>query len=49
MIGEVSRRRLHSASGLPMQRYLAALTIVGLLGTVLARAAMLRRQGVRAM
>jgi protein-S-isoprenylcysteine O-methyltransferase Ste14 len=32
-----------------MQRYLAALTIVLLLGIVLARIAMLRRQGVRAM
>jgi protein-S-isoprenylcysteine O-methyltransferase Ste14 len=32
-----------------MQRYLAALTIVLLLSTVLARVAMLRRQGVRAM
>jgi protein-S-isoprenylcysteine O-methyltransferase Ste14 len=32
-----------------MQRYLAALTIVVLLGTVLARVAILRRQGVRAM
>ncbi len=32
-----------------MQRYLAALTIVLLLGIVLARVAMLRRQGVRAM
>jgi protein-S-isoprenylcysteine O-methyltransferase Ste14 len=32
-----------------MQRYLAALTIVLMLGTVLARVAMLRRQGVRAM
>lgn len=34
---------------LAMQRYLAALTIVFLLTMVLARAAMLRRQGVRAM
>ena len=33
----------------PMQRYLAALTVVLLLGMVLARAAMLRRQGVRAL
>jgi protein-S-isoprenylcysteine O-methyltransferase Ste14 len=32
-----------------MQRYLAALTIVVMLGIVLARVAMLRRQGVRAM
>jgi protein-S-isoprenylcysteine O-methyltransferase Ste14 len=32
-----------------MQRYLAALTIVLLLGAVLARVAMLRRQGIRAM
>jgi protein-S-isoprenylcysteine O-methyltransferase Ste14 len=32
-----------------MQRHLAALTIVLLLGMVLARVAMLRRQGVRAM
>ncbi len=32
-----------------MQRHLAALTIVLLLGIVLARVAMLRRQGVRAM
>ncbi len=32
-----------------MQRYLTALTIVVLLGTVLARVAMMRRQGVRAM
>ncbi len=32
-----------------MQRYLAALTIVLLLGIVLTRVAMLRRQGVRAM
>ena len=33
----------------PMQRYLAALTIVLLLGMVLARVAILRRQGIRAM
>jgi protein-S-isoprenylcysteine O-methyltransferase Ste14 len=32
-----------------MQRHLAALTVVLLLGMVLARVAMLRRQGVRAM
>jgi protein-S-isoprenylcysteine O-methyltransferase Ste14 len=32
-----------------MQRYLAALTIAVLLGTVMARVAMLRRRGVRAM
>ncbi len=32
-----------------MQRYLAALTIVLLLGAVLARVAMLRRQGIRAL
>jgi protein-S-isoprenylcysteine O-methyltransferase Ste14 len=32
-----------------MQRHLAAFTIVLLLGTVLARVALLRRQGVRAM
>jgi protein-S-isoprenylcysteine O-methyltransferase Ste14 len=32
-----------------MQRYLAALTVVLLLGMVLARVVMLRRQGVRAM
>ena len=36
-------------SGNRMQHYLAALTIVLLLGMVLARVAMLRRQGVRAM
>lgn len=33
----------------PIQHYLAALTIVLLLGMVLARVAMLRRQGIRAM
>ena len=32
-----------------MQRYLAALTIVVLLGMVLVRVAIMRRQGVRAM
>jgi protein-S-isoprenylcysteine O-methyltransferase Ste14 len=35
--------------GAPLQRYLAALTIVLMLAAVLLRVAMLRRQGVRAM
>jgi protein-S-isoprenylcysteine O-methyltransferase Ste14 len=41
--------RITTAYGTSPVRCLAALTIVLLLGTVLARVAMLRRQGVRAM